>query len=122
MVKVINESTLATELRSRFKTSYSAGGFLQSSATLQTYMYSNGSISLNSFHLSTTVTIRSLAKGHRIPHDCQDGQGLGSDIIYMHIYVYLSPPFMPIWSWGPNFSLTSSTAQPVSRHCLQTQK
>ena len=45
-----------------------------------------------------SATLRSLTKGLRTPCDCWDGQGLGPDINYMHRYMYLSPPFMPIWS------------------------
>ena len=69
-----------------------------------------------------SVTLRSLTKGLRTPCDCWDGQGLGPDINYMHRYMYLSPPFMPIWSRVLISCLMPSTAQIVSRHCSQAQK
>ena len=69
-----------------------------------------------------SVTLRSLTKGLRTPCDCWDGQGLGPDVNYMHRYMYLSPPFMPIWSRVLISCLMPSTAQIVSRHCSQAQK
>lgn len=104
---------LAAELRSQSRIPYSVEGFSQSFVTpdLICIPVSQSAPLHSMVHLSIIVTTKSVTKGLRTPCDCQDGQGLDSDIIYMHRYVYLSPPFMPVCSWVLISCQISSTAR-----------